>query len=397
MKRILIIVGKSLAALLLFSAAVLCLSGVSPIYDFGEAAAFSGPDIFDPYASFDPELSWKKANFHTHTRVKGPLNECPYWPDEVVEDYSALGYDIVALSNHNALTEPVGQKACVPVYEHGYGLCKYHKNVFGPSRVRYFDHLLPVLASQKQWQLDYLHADADLLQMNHPFRTWFTNERDMARLTGYEIMELDSGVSTEQEYWDWALSAGQYSFGLANDDNHDSKDPRKIALRANFLNLDSTDYASVLDCLRGGCWYAMRLPEAWNIEAKLAADSTMAKIEDIGVRDGHIYMRLTRQADSVKLFGQGHKLLDRYTDCCVLWYLLPQDEPYVRITAYFPDASVIYTNPFARYDKNKAPSPFRVKEHKVNIWLTVLWNALLLCITALLLYVLRFLAVKGRR
>ena len=123
MKRILIIVGKSLAALLLFSAAVLCLSGVSPIYDFGEAAAFSGPDIFDPYASFDPELAWKKANFHTHTRVKGPLNECPYWPEEVVEDYSALGYEVVALSNHNALTEPVGQKACVPVYEHGYGLC----------------------------------------------------------------------------------------------------------------------------------------------------------------------------------------------------------------------------------------------------------------------------------
>jgi hypothetical protein len=32
-------------------------------------------------------------------------------------------------------------------------------------------------------------------------------------------MELDTHVSTENEYWDWALSAGHYSFGVANDDS----------------------------------------------------------------------------------------------------------------------------------------------------------------------------------
>ena len=42
----------------------------------------------------------------------------------------------------------------------------------------------------------------------------------MQKLGGYRIMELDSGKSTENEYWDWALSAGHYSFGLANDDLH---------------------------------------------------------------------------------------------------------------------------------------------------------------------------------
>ena len=30
----------------------------------------------------------------------------------------------------------------------------------------------------------------------------------MQKLGGYRIMELDSGKSTENEYWDWALSAG---------------------------------------------------------------------------------------------------------------------------------------------------------------------------------------------
>ena len=42
-----------------------------------------------------------------------------------------------------------------------------------------------------------------------------TSKSHMQKLGGYRIMELDSGKSTENEYWDWALSAGHYSFGLA--------------------------------------------------------------------------------------------------------------------------------------------------------------------------------------
>ena len=50
-------------------------------------------------------------------------------------------------------------------------------------------------------------------------------------------MELDSGKSTENEYWDWALSAGHYSFGLANDDLHYPDKSSRIAVRCNFLML----------------------------------------------------------------------------------------------------------------------------------------------------------------
>ncbi len=70
----------------------------------------------------------------------------------------------------------------VNVYEHGINLFKYHKLVFGAPKVLLFDHLIPLFASQKQFQLDLLGRDADFIQMNHPLRTNGTSKPHMERL-----------------------------------------------------------------------------------------------------------------------------------------------------------------------------------------------------------------------
>ncbi len=141
----------------------------------------------------------------------------------------------------------------VNVYEHGINLFKYHKLVFGAPKVHLFDHLIPLFASQKQFQLDLLGRDADFIQMNHPLRTNGTSKPHMERLGGYRIMELDSGESTENDYWDWALSAGHYSFGLANDDLHHPERSSAIGVRCNFLHTPSAHYNDLkTTLLRGG-------------------------------------------------------------------------------------------------------------------------------------------------
>ena len=99
------------------------VTSVSPIYDFREPRPFSGPDIFDPYRDLDTANCWKRANFHTHTRVKGPFppNECELWPDETYAEYERFGYDIVTFSNHNEITcHPFDSTLQVNVYEQGY-------------------------------------------------------------------------------------------------------------------------------------------------------------------------------------------------------------------------------------------------------------------------------------
>ena len=119
MGRILLKIVYSVLVLLFLAVLV---TSVSPIYDFREPQPFSGPDIFNPYRNLDTAYCWKRANFHTHTRVKGPFppNECEEWPDETFAEYERFGYDIVTFSNHNEITaHPFDSTLQVNVYEQG--------------------------------------------------------------------------------------------------------------------------------------------------------------------------------------------------------------------------------------------------------------------------------------
>ncbi len=386
--RLFRILFKTLLSIILFAFFCIFATSVSLIYDFGESKPFSGPDIFNPYAKVDTAVGWKRANFHTHTKVEGIFNECYHWPAEVEQAYKKFGYDIVTFSNHNELTEYSSDNMLkVNVYEHGYNFLKYHKLVFGCSKVNYFDHLLPFLASQRQFQIDLLGKDADFIVLNHPLRTPGSSINVMQKLGGYRIIELDSGKSTENEYWDWALTAGHYSFGLANDDLHFPDRTRCIAVRSNFVNCSSGRYEDIKDALLSGGYYSMRVPDFghgdWN--EKYARNKQLASIVEIGLNTDTIFLSLSALADSIKVIGQNHKTLRRILNSDTAIYVMPESEPYARITAYFPTGEVIYTNPFARYDASVSDSPFTTA-YSVDILLTVLYNLtiLVLCIAVII-------------
>ena len=383
MSRILIVLLKVVYAVFLLLFLSVLVTSVSPIYDFRPPRPFSGPDIFNPYASLDTAAGWKRANFHTHTRVKGPFppNECEEWPDATYAAYEKLGYDIVTFSNHNEITpHPFDSTLQVNVYEQGYSPFKFHKLVFGSDRVKHFDPLLPLLASQKQFELDFLGEGSDFIQINHPYRTIGTSERHMQELSGYEIMELDTHISTENEYWDWALSAGHYSFGLANDDLHHAGNHARIGIRCNFLQTPSARYEDLKETLLGGCYYAMRVPDYghgdWAV--KYAKNRQLPSIRNIGVDGSTVFMTLSQAADSIRVNGQDHRTLALVTGCDSIAYEMAPEDPYVRLTAFFPEGEVIYTNPFARYDAFLSDSPMDNAPQRVNVLWTILYNLLLL-------------------
>ena len=381
---------KVLGSILFLLFLAILVTGVSPIYDFREPRAFSGPDIFNPYRDLDTSNCWKRASLHTHTRVKGPFppNESEAWPAEVYDAYAKLGYDIVTFSNHNELTvHPFDPALQVNVYEQGYSPFKFHKLVFGSDRVRHFDPLLPFMASQQQFELDRLGKDADIVQINHPYRTVGLPETHLQVLSGYRLMELDTHVSTQNEYWDWALSAGHYSFGVANDDCHHPGNHWQIGIRCTFLCTPSGRYGDLLGTLRGGCFYSMRVPDYgdgdW--EVKYAKNRELPSIRDIGLRGDAVFMVLSETADSIRVNGQDHRVLALAERCDSIVYTLPADEPYARLTAFFPDGAVIYSNPFARYDASVTDSPFDDSPQKLNVLLTILYNLLVLACVVLTL------------
>lgn len=382
MKRVLTLIGKLLGTLALLFLLLVWITGVSPVYRFRPPQPFRGPDIFNPYSAMDSATSWKRANFHTHTRVKGPwpLNECPYDAAYTDSVFRSLGYDIVTFSNHNEITEhPYDSILQVNVYEQGYSPFKFHKLVFGSPSVKHWNPLLPLLASQMQFELDRLGADSDFIQINHPYRTVGTTPERMALLSGYQLMELDTHISTENEYWDAALSAGHYSFGLANDDLHHPERHWLTAIRCNFLRTASGTYEDIKKTLCSGCFYAMRVPDYgdgdWAV--KREKNLKLPAVEAIGLEGNEIYLTLSQKADSIRVNGSGHRTLLLAADTCRICYALPEGEPYARMTAFFPDGAVIYTNPFARYDASAQDSPFDRTPQPVNLPLTLLFNLLL--------------------
>lgn len=389
-RKIFFIISKTVACVIATLILAIAITSFSPVYRFREPKPFSGPDIFNPYSNLDTTNLWKRANFHTHTRVHGIMNECEYWPAEVYTKLEKFGYDIVTFSNHNELTiHPFDTSLQVNVYEHGYNLLKYHKLIFGADRVKHRDHILPLFAFQKQFQINYLKKGSDLVQINHPLRTPTLSGKQMEKLTGYRLIELDSGRSTENRYWDMALSAGHYSFAVANDDLHKPDRSSRIAVRCCFLSCESAQWKDIRDCLYDGCFYCMRIPDYghgdWNI--KHERNKHLPYIINIGRSDiDDIFVSLSSSADSIKVIGQNHRTLMTLCNTSFLKYTMKPEDSYARIAAYYPDGEVIYTNAFARYDASKSDSPFCEELPSINIFLTILFNLALLLISSICAY-----------
>ena len=380
--------AKAIVSLLMVVLLAIVMTSFSLVYNFQKPTPFSGNDIFNPYRNLDTAHCWKRANFHTHTRVDGLLNECNYTPEQTLEFYDQLGYDIVTFSNHNALTShPTDSSLQVNLYEHGYNLCKFHKLVFGSSRVWHFDNLLPIFTSQKQFQIEQLKQQGDIIVLNHPLRTNSLSNNQLEKIGGYNIIELDSGKSTENSYWDAALSAGRYSFGIANDDLHHPDRTRAIAIRCNLLCTPTAEYNDTCTTLLDGCYYSMRVPDYgdgdW--EQKRGQNRHLPYIRNIGLNNNNIFITLSEAADSIKVTGQGHRTLAVAYNTDTLGYAMAPTESYGRFTAYFADGEVIYSNPFARYDSNSSDSPFSTT-YSINILLTVLYNLIVALLAALLVY-----------
>lgn len=390
-KKIFKILLKSLCAAVLIALLIFVTTSRSYIYDFAEPTPFSGPHIFNPYRNIDTAHCWKRANFHTHTRVEGILNECNYWPDHVYKVYEKLGYDIVTFSNHNELTtHPFDSTLQVNVYEHGYNLFKFHKLVFGCTETNSFDQLLPFLPSQMQLQFDFLADESDIIQFNHPLHTLSVTKDAMEKLSGYDIIELDCESDTECEYWDWALSAGHYSFGLAGDDLHNPDDTHRVAKRCSFICSPSGTYEDIKKTLLDGCYYSMRVPDYGNgdWDIKREKNLNMPYIKEIGLNGDTIFIALSQTADSIKVYGQNHTTLSKTTECDFASYVMKSTDPYARFTVYFSSGEVIFSNPFARYDADKSAYPSKNSKHSVNIPLTVLFNLTLLALFVLIVYTL---------
>ena len=130
----------------------------------------------------------------------------------------------------------------------------------------------------------------------------------------------------------------------------------------------------------------MRVPDYgdgdWAV--KIAKNHELPKVENIGLEGETIYVKLSEKADSIRVNGADHATLALSCDTDTLAYTFRAEDPFARMTAFFPDGAVIYTNPFARYDASVAATPFNNAPQRINWVLTILYTLLILAIVGLI-------------
>jgi hypothetical protein len=180
--------------------------------------------------------TFQKGNIHTHTN----LSDGDRPPEEVYRWYRDRGYNFLAITDHNSVTDPAlyrlleRRKRFVMItgeevtmrgagkQVHVNALCTRH--TIGP---RIFDTQRHALA----WAVREVRAQGGVALVNHPNWDWALTAADLPAARGARLLEIASGhpyVHTHgdadhlshEALWDVALAAGQDLAGVAVDDAH---------------------------------------------------------------------------------------------------------------------------------------------------------------------------------
>ncbi len=382
---------RGLWLLILALVSLLILSEMSPIYSFKESGQFEGDFIYDPYASYNAEYGWKRTNIHTHTHASNWINECEYYPDSVLDFYRQYGYDYVFFSNHMELTTyPADSQCDIPLYEHGYNFAKLHNLSFNPKRINYYDILIPFMTSQIQFKMDVLRKGCDFIFLNHPDRTNFIGDEQMQKLSGYRLLESDCGFDEDDTYghkWDVALSSGHYVLSAISDDLHKPTRSERIARRCCFINSQSASYDDITEALLKGNFYSVHLPDYGDgdFAVKTAANHNIPSVVSIGAHLDTLCLELDSRAAVIQAIGQDGVVVDTVMNASYMSYVMKSSDSYVRFVARYPQGEVIFLNPFARWDGDSSfGTPYTEIEHPINIFLTVLYNLLIVGLLVLI-------------
>jgi hypothetical protein len=340
-------IGKRILAIV---AVILVLPYLcSPIYRFPEPRVFAGTQFLNPYEHL--QGNWKRANLHAHGTAWGGLTNGQQSSAEVARSYRALGYDVAGVSNYHTIATHTGGDT-LPIYEHGYNISKRHQLAIGARRVAWFDFPLWQGLSHEQWIIDQVGATADLVALAHPgLRDGYTEE-NLRSLTGYQLLEVVNGPFDAELPWDWALSSGHIVWGVANDDSHDTTDPRRTAMAWNMIDAPSTSTADVVSALRAGRAYAVGRTDE-------EAPTMDAVVTNVTFTAGTLTVTHDGPPSTVEFVGQNGAIRRSVKNASSASYTFQPQDTYVRTVIRAPKTT-LYLNPVLRYEGAGPPRPIAV-------------------------------------
>lgn len=296
-------------------------------------------------------MNWYQGNLHCHTTN----SDGDSTPAVVAGFYRDMGFDFVALTDHNHLTQPseggdLGPKFLVlpsSEYTSGFNDIPVHVNGIGLNR--------PVLVEPASSVLDALRRGVEqcklqdaLCMLNHPNWCWAFGAAEMAQAGGAHLFELFNGSYTcnsegspsrpsTEAMWDELLSQGIRIWGAASDDCHSYKilpfNPHRDPPASGWVvvRAASLTQAALIASLKAGDFYA----------------TTRILLEDVLVEKAKLSLRIKPWGEIhflTSFIGRGGKVLKQQEGLHPV-YEFKGDEGYVRARVNCSDGHRAWTQP----------------------------------------------------
>lgn len=253
-----------------------------------DAAIDAPPEPEAPPAPPPPPEVWLKGSTHVHAKPSGDSSE-PI--DKVYAWYEQHGYDFIALTDHNRVTDPPpapklivlpsielthNPTGCLPIGDKS-RKCRIHVNVLGVTarptgKIEWAERKSHERIDMYQAALREAQAlGGQIVQINHPQWYWgMTGDllaelaHRGARLVEIENVQFDKWNAGDPQHpsmealWDAALARGETIWGVASDDAHDYEGKkRKWPPGGGWIVVKARrDARSILDALTAGHFYA---------------------------------------------------------------------------------------------------------------------------------------------
>ncbi len=389
MKKIYINVLKSIGYFFLVLFLILLLEYLfSPVYKFPEPTAFKGNKIWNPYQTVT-STKWYKCNFHLHSSSwKGLTDGRNNTVSSVRNIYKLLKYDVICISNYQKIEPAADTKDMyIPVYEHGFGFQKSHQVCIGAGKVSWLDFPLYQNMHQRQFILNHLAMQNDVVAIAHPAFQRFFDITDVKYLSNYHCIEVLNHYRKSCNYWDTALSAGHPVYILADDDAHSIQNTGEVGHNFTMVFADTLNRQSIVMGLKNGHSYGVSVSQRKNETYSSLAyrHNNLAQLNSVDIQDTILKIKISKPAQAFRFIGQNGKVLLTVSNSDSAKYKISLKDTYIRTEILFSDSTTFYLNPVFRYE-NKTPTNFKTSE--VNSNETFLFRFWMITIVFFTLYII---------
>lgn len=224
----------------------------------------------------------------------------------------------------------------VKVYEYGYAMTGTRYLCFGYDSKRRIDYPFLQSIHYKQFNIDQLNKKCRLVVPAHPTKGFKKGE--MTRLDHYRVMEALSPGDNSLYYWDIALSNGHRVNIMANtgDESAYSSDSLKFVTACLCANVPD----SIYKCLKDGNSYAV---------AYRGNLIEVPELQDVTLKGDTLIVAVSDQAKEFRFIGQNAIVKQTVSNVSEAFYVIQDDDTYIRTEIEFANGNTLYLNPLVRH------------------------------------------------